>query len=99
MSKTGPSRLLSVLPTAGIDAAATLLVVDDYQSGRYVKTHILSQAGFHVLEATTGEEALCTVAEHRPALVVLDIRLPDIDGIAVCRAIKADPATASTMVL
>jgi signal transduction histidine kinase len=99
MSETGPSGLPSIPPRAAIEATTTLLVVDDYQSGRYVKTRILSQAGFHVLEATTGEEALCTVAEHRPALVVLDIRLPDIDGIAVCRAIKADPATASTMVL
>jgi signal transduction histidine kinase len=52
-----------------------------------------------VLEATTGHEALQKVAEHRPVLVVLDVKLPDIDGIAVCRAIRGDPGTANIMVL
>jgi DNA-binding response OmpR family regulator len=99
MSQADGSALTSARASAGIEANTTLLVVDDQESARYVKSRILLRAGFQVLEATTGEEALRMVAEHRPALVVLDIRLPDIDGIAVCRAIKEDPSTADTMVL
>jgi len=77
----------------------TLLVVDDHSGGRYAKTHALAKAGFRVIEATTGKEALRKVAEHRPALIVLDIKLPDIDGISVCNAIRENPATADTIVL
>ena len=99
MSNMDPSALPAVSALAGPDQATTVLVVDDHQSGRYVKTRVLSKAGFRVLEADSGEEALRMVAEHRPALVVLDVKLPDIDGIAVCRAIKADADTAGTMVL
>ena len=81
------------------DAIATVLVVDDHNSGRYVKTRVLVDAGFHVLSASTGMQALETIAEHHPALVVLDVLLPDINGKDVCRAIKENPATAGTMVL
>jgi signal transduction histidine kinase len=73
--------------------------VDDHEIGRYAKVQTLEQAGFRVLEATTGQEALRVVAENRPVLVVLDVQLPDLNGISVCRAIKSNPATASTMVL
>ncbi len=86
-------------PLNTTEAPVTVLVVDDHQSGLYTKVHVLARAGFRVLEAATGQDALRLVAERRPALVVLDIRLPDIDGIEVCRAIKADAATANTMVL
>jgi signal transduction histidine kinase len=90
MSQTGRSAALT---------AATLLVVDDSETGLYFKTHTLLHAGFRVLQARTGKEALRVVAEDHPTVVVLDIKLPDIDGIAVCRAIKEDPTTADTLVL
>ncbi len=86
-------------PLRTSESPVTVLVVDDHQSGLYTKVHVLSRAGFQALEASTGRDALRLVAEQRPALVVLDVRLPDIDGIEVCRAIKADPATSNTMVL
>ena len=78
---------------------ATLLVVDDHSAGLYAKSCALRHAGFEVLEAATGAEALRIVTERHPVLVVLDVKLPDIDGFAVCRAIKENPETASTMVL
>jgi signal transduction histidine kinase len=99
MSDLEPSGLSAISHATGIDEKVTLLVVDDYHTGRYVKTHLLAKAGFPVLEARTGTEALRLVAEHQPALVVLDVKLPDMDGISVCRAIKSDPATANIMVL
>lgn len=67
-----------------------LLNVDDNEIGRYAKSRILRQAGFEVLEAATGQEALSLVAERKPELVLLDVKLPDISGLEVCRLIKAD---------
>ena len=66
---------------------------------RYATSRILHRAGFKVLEAGTGGEALQIVREDLPPLVIMDINLPDISGVEVCRRLKADPATASTMVL
>ena len=65
-----------------------LLNVDDAEALRYAKTRILRQAGFEVREAATGSAALDLVGEINPALVLLDVKLPDISGIEVCRRIK-----------
>jgi signal transduction histidine kinase len=80
-------------------ADSLILVVDDNETGRYGKMRTLRQAGYPVIEAGTGTEALRLVAERAPRLVVLDINLPDVDGWEVCRRIKGDPATASVLVL
>ncbi|MGE5538863.1 MAG: response regulator [Gemmatimonas sp.] len=74
-------------------APCKILVVDDNDSGRYLKAHILRRAGHVVAEAATGRDAVRAVAQEKPALVVLDVKLPDISGIEVCREIKAfDPS-------
>ena len=78
---------------------ATILNVDDYAPGRYSRSRILKSAGFDVIEATTGSEALHLVRTRRPHLVLLDVNLPDITGFDVCRQIKEDPATAHVLVL
>jgi two-component sensor histidine kinase len=77
----------------------TILNVNDNEAARYATTRILHRAGFKVLEASTGNEALQITREDLPPLVILDINLPDLNGVEVCRRIKADPVTASTMVL
>ncbi len=79
--------------------SAVLLNVDDHEPGRYARTRLLVRAGYDVLEAGTGKQALDLVAEARPSLVLLDVNLPDITGVEVCRKIKSDPETASTAVL
>ncbi|CAG4890334.1 hybrid sensor histidine kinase/response regulator [Paraburkholderia gardini] len=76
-----------------------ILNVDDNEGARYAKTRILQRAGFAVLEAATGHEALSKVRDASPELVLLDVKLPDINGLEVCRRIKTDPETASTLVL
>ena len=76
-----------------------ILNVDDNEPGRYATTRILSRAGFQVIEASTGKEALRLARSASPQLIVLDINLPDMNGIEVCRQIKTDPQTAMTMVL
>ena len=78
---------------------ATILNVDDYAPGRYSRSRILKSAGFDVIEATTGSEALHLVRTRLPHLVLLDVNLPDITGFDVCRQIKEDPATAHVLVL
>lgn len=68
--------------------AVTILVVDDDDAGRYVKAHILASRGYEVSEARLGHAAIDQVAAAPPDLVLLDVKLPDIDGIEVCRHIK-----------
>jgi signal transduction histidine kinase len=72
-------------------AAERILVVDDDDAGRYVKTHTLRRHGYVVSEAATGGEALRIVQAQSPHLVLLDVKLPDISGVEVCRRIKAMP--------
>jgi PAS domain S-box-containing protein len=76
-----------------------ILVVDDNEPGRYAVGRVLRQAGFEVTEAGTGSEALARAVRDRPDLVLLDVRLPDIPGLEVCRRIKSLPETCATPVL
>ncbi len=69
-------------------SVARILNVDDNESGRYVKSRVLKQAGYEVSEARTGVEALEKMRQERPDLVLLDVKLPDINGHEVCRLIK-----------
>ncbi|MEJ0037254.1 MAG: response regulator [Gammaproteobacteria bacterium] len=79
--------------------ASLILNIDDTPSSRYSKTRILKQAGYRVVEASSGEEGLRAVREEAPNLVLCDVNLPDMSGIDVCRAIKSDPLTRSTPVV
>jgi signal transduction histidine kinase len=76
-----------------------ILNVDDNDAGRYVKTRILRLAGFEVIEASDGATAMRLVAERSPALVLLDVKLPDASGRDLCASIKADPSTAQIVVI
>ncbi len=78
--------------------APTILVVDDTEAHRYVMSRILSNAGYGVLEATTGAEALAMLVQ-KPALAILDINLPDISGLELCRIIKHDPTARGILLL
>jgi signal transduction histidine kinase len=73
--------------------------VDDSPQLRYAKTRILQRAGYEVVEAATGAEALKIVRETMPQLVLCDVALPDMSGLDVCRRIKRDPATCSIPVI
>jgi two-component system, sensor histidine kinase and response regulator len=77
----------------------SILNVDDYAPGLYARTKILRQAGFEVLEASTGSQTLKMVSEHKPAVVLLDVNLPDMHGFEVCRRIRTNPALAATTIL
>ena len=77
----------------------TILNVNDFAPSRYAKTRLLQDAGYRILEAATGEEALELACREHPDLILLDVNLPDIDGFEVCRRIRNDPTTASIAVL
>jgi two-component system KDP operon response regulator KdpE len=68
--------------------ALRVLVVDDEHSIRRLLTTSLGAHGFTVLEAATGNEALLAVAEQRPDIILLDLGLPDIDGLEVTRRLR-----------
>jgi PAS domain S-box-containing protein len=67
-----------------------VLNVDDNEAARYAKTRILQRAGYRVVEARSGAEAIESVQRDRPELVLLDVRLPDVSGYEVCRMLKRD---------
>ena len=76
-----------------------ILVVDDDTTARELVVRHLDRAGFAVVAARGGQEALRLVRELRPAAVTLDIIMPDLDGWTVLAAIKGDPELATTPVV
>lgn len=77
----------------------TIINVDDNTPARYAKGRILSRAGFTVHDAANGTDGLKLIAEHNPDLVLLDVNLPDVSGIEVCRRVKSAAGGASVIVL
>ncbi|MGO9893556.1 MAG: PAS domain S-box protein [Bryobacteraceae bacterium] len=77
----------------------TILSVDHDAAVGCARNQALREAGFEVIEAVTGAHALQLASEKQPALVVLAIELPGMDGIAVSKRLKSDPRTASIPVL
>ena len=72
-------------------AKETILVVEDEEDIRELLKYNLEKEGYQIFGAATGEEALQAVRRRRPDLILLDLMLPGIDGLEVCRRIKGDP--------
>ncbi|HSW41815.1 MAG TPA: response regulator transcription factor [Patescibacteria group bacterium] len=70
--------------------ARTILIVDDEPTLRETLAEVLDADGFRVVTAADGREALARFREHRPDLVVLDLMLPELSGIEVCRIIRQE---------
>ena len=70
----------------------TVLVIEDEPNIADLVDLYLSREGFRVLKKATGEDGLAAIRDQRPRLVVLDVGLPDIDGLEVCRRIRATSA-------
>lgn len=77
----------------------TVLVIEDEIDLQHVLEYNLRQAGYEVLCAAEGKHGLRLAAERCPELVLLDLMLPDMSGMQVCRQLKADPRTAASAVV
>jgi two-component system cell cycle response regulator DivK len=80
-------------------AGEQILVVEDNEKNMKLLRDVLQATGYRVLEASTGGQALTLAAEHGPVLVLMDIRLPDMDGVEVLSRLRMDERTASIPVL
>ena len=76
-----------------------ILIVDDNERNRKLARDVLQFAGFRTLEAGGGAEGLALAVEHRPDLVLMDIRMPDINGTEAVRKLREDERTAAIRVL
>lgn len=79
--------------------AQLVLIVDDEAMARTLLRLMLVRDGFEVVEAEDGPEALARVKELRPDLILLDVMMPGMDGIAVCKALRGDRDTAELPVI
>jgi len=78
---------------------AQVLVVEDNEKNMKLFRDVLQASGYRLLEATTGERAMELAAEHQPNLVLMDIQLPDIDGVDALGRLRANARTASIPVV
>src|SRR5829696_9925893 len=89
---------MPIQPAAPHPERPILVVDDDAKIVRLVRTY-LERDGFSVVTANDGPGALDAIERHRPALVVLDLMLPELDGRAVIRAVRRDDEAAATPIL
>jgi len=77
----------------------TILIVEDEADLRELVAHHVEAAGMTALQASTGGEGLALARSKKPDLVLLDLMLPDLQGVEVCRRLRTDPATATTPII
>lgn len=72
---------------------ARILIVEDNKLNLELATELLKSSGYAVLQSRSAEEGLRVAREQRPDLILMDVRLPGMDGLAAVRALKQDPET------
>jgi CheY-like chemotaxis protein len=76
-----------------------VLVVDDFDDNRLLYATTIAEAGYAVEEATNGQEALDKIGDKRPAVIIMDLSMPIVDGWEATRRIKADPRTKDIVII
>ena len=76
-----------------------ILVVDDFDDNRLLYASTIAEAGYAVLEAANGQEAIDKIGTSRPAVIIMDLSMPVMDGWEAIRRIKADPRTADIVII
>ena len=77
----------------GAGSRKVVLLVDDSPDNRAMYAAVLELSGYHVIEASDGQDALVRARECRPDAIVMDVILPVLDGCEATRALRADPVT------
>jgi two-component system cell cycle response regulator DivK len=75
------------------DASPTVMVVEDYEEARHMISMVLRMSGYVVVEATNGQEAVELARRTRPNVILMDLHLPVLDGLAATRRIREQPET------
>jgi two-component system cell cycle response regulator DivK len=76
-----------------------ILLVEDNDNNRLLVRDVLQASGYRVVEATSAEDGLRMAAEQQPALILMDIQLPGMNGIEALQRLRADPATRAIPVI
>lgn len=85
--------------TSSARSRHTVLIADDEPSVRMLVQATIETDGYNVIEAADGNEAWSLIQEHRPSLVLLDVRMPGQTGLEILRAIRAEPDLIYTKVI
>ena len=72
------------------EALPTIMVVEDFEDNRFMMRRLLEMSGYQVLEAVNGEEAVEIAKRERPSLILMDLSLPLLDGLAATRRIRQE---------
>jgi twitching motility two-component system response regulator PilH len=78
---------------------ATILIVDDVKTDREILGKIVSAAGHHAEYAIDGQDGIVKAKTLKPALILLDVVMPNLNGFEACRKLKGDPATSAIPVV
>jgi two-component system cell cycle response regulator DivK len=78
---------------------ALVLIVDDNERNLRLARDVLRAGGFRTVEASTGRDGVARALELHPDVVLMDVRLPDVDGVEAARLLKADPRTGAIPVV
>ena len=76
-----------------------VLIVDDSDRNRKLARDLLQESGFRTIEAATGGEGIALASEHLPDVVLMDLRLPDLDGVEAARRLRAEPRTSRIQII
>ncbi len=79
--------------------SSVIMIVDDEELTRRLLSHVLSRAGYTVVEAGNGQVALQQIALRQPDLIIMDVLMPHLDGFAAIREIRANPSTSHVPVI